>query len=195
MLKLFAVFFMVIDHIGFIFFPDIDTFRIIGRLAFPIFAYQISMGIKYTSNINRYLKRLFIFGLISVIPYYLAFNLLAPNILFTFFLSVLFCLTLERNVLIAFFILFVGFITKTEYGVYGILTVAIFYFDQPKYLFVFITICKSLISGFYTQAYSILSLYLIRYVPVRKMKKTVRINKWFFYYFYPAHLFILFIFK
>ena len=37
MLKIIAAISMLIDHIGYMFFPDVIIFRIIGRLAFPIF--------------------------------------------------------------------------------------------------------------------------------------------------------------
>ena len=44
MMKLLAMITMLIDHIGYMFFPDYRIFRTIGRLAFPIFAYQLSVG-------------------------------------------------------------------------------------------------------------------------------------------------------
>ena len=41
-LKLIACVAMVIDHVGVMFFPYEDSLRIIGRLAFPIFAFMIA---------------------------------------------------------------------------------------------------------------------------------------------------------
>ena len=41
-LKIIAAISMVIDHTGMLIFPGEDIFRIIGRLAFPIFAFFIA---------------------------------------------------------------------------------------------------------------------------------------------------------
>ena len=49
-LKIAATITMLIDHIGFVLFPNIVMFRIIGRLAFPLFAFQISIGFDKTKN-------------------------------------------------------------------------------------------------------------------------------------------------
>lgn len=53
-LKLLGALFMVIDHIGVFLFPDVSILRYIGRLAFPIFAFMISEGAKYTKNKTNY---------------------------------------------------------------------------------------------------------------------------------------------
>ena len=41
LLKAFAVITMVIDHVGFYFFPDDDVWRVIGRLSFPVWFFLI----------------------------------------------------------------------------------------------------------------------------------------------------------
>ena len=48
----------LIDHIGGAFFPEVGVFRWIGRLAFPIFCYCLTVGLMYTHDIRRYLGRL-----------------------------------------------------------------------------------------------------------------------------------------
>lgn len=68
-LKLIAIITMIIDHVGAAFFPDHQIFRTIGRIAFPIFAYQLAIGYKHTSNLSRYARRLLIFACISYVPY------------------------------------------------------------------------------------------------------------------------------
>lgn len=73
-LKLIAVVSMLIDHIGSAFFPQYPVFRWIGRLAFPIFAYCLTVGLLYTRNIKRYLVRLGVFALISQPFYIFAFH-------------------------------------------------------------------------------------------------------------------------
>lgn len=79
-LKLIAIITMIIDHIGAAFFPDMIIFRSIGRIAFPIFAYQLAIGYKHTSNLAAYARRLFIFACISYTPYiYFLGDGLTPN--------------------------------------------------------------------------------------------------------------------
>ena len=70
LLKYIAIITMLIDHIGLRFASGNLYFilRYIGRIAFPIFAFQIVEGYKHTSNLDKYKKRLFIFALISEIP-------------------------------------------------------------------------------------------------------------------------------
>lgn len=80
-LKLIAIITMLIDHIGYIFFPQIRLFRTIGRIAFPIFAYQIAMGYKHTSSRPRYALRLFIFALVAYLPYVYFNPSIEPNFL------------------------------------------------------------------------------------------------------------------
>ncbi len=57
-LKLLAAVLMVIDHVGVIFFPMNMTWRYIGRLSMPIFAFLLAQGCKYTHNRWRYLLNL-----------------------------------------------------------------------------------------------------------------------------------------
>lgn len=68
LLKLLAVITMVADHTGKMFFKS-TLMRIVGRLAFPIFAYCIAAGCVYTKNHLKYLSRMVLTGLISQ-PFY-----------------------------------------------------------------------------------------------------------------------------
>ena len=60
MLKIFALVCMTIDHIGLYLMDNSYPMRAIGRLAFPIFAYMIAEGCKYTHNRTRYFYTIFI---------------------------------------------------------------------------------------------------------------------------------------
>src|SRR5205085_4973530 len=91
-IKLIAIIAMVIDHIGLFFFPHILLLRIIGRLAFPLFAWLIANGAHHSKNPTKYLTRLFLFALLAQIPFILINRLIDPsfwelNVLFTLFLG------------------------------------------------------------------------------------------------------------
>ena len=53
-LKLIAVLSMTVDHVGAVFFPEYPVFRWIGRMAFPLFCYCMTVGLLYTHDIRRY---------------------------------------------------------------------------------------------------------------------------------------------
>ncbi len=74
-LKLIALITMFIDHVGYLIYPGVRVYRIIGRISFPIFAYMIAMGFIHTSNRKKYAKRLFVFG-ISIQVFFTGFALI-----------------------------------------------------------------------------------------------------------------------
>ena len=88
-LKLIAAAAMLADHAGLMFFPEVALFRIIGRLAFPIFAFMIAEGCKYTRNKLRYFGQLFGLALGCQIVYFITDGSMYLSVLFTFSLSVL----------------------------------------------------------------------------------------------------------
>ena len=122
MLKLLALLTMLIDHIGYMFFPNEVLFRIIGRLAFPIFAYQIAMGYSKTSNLKRYTARLALFAFITQIPFSffnpnMSFNPIRLNVLFTFVTGIGLLWIYDRGILNLKGFLKEKHYTKLLYGV------------------------------------------------------------------------------
>ena len=65
LLKLVAMVSMLLDHTGKMFFPQYQILRILGRLAFPIYAYCIAVGCVYSKDRFKYLTRILLVGLIS----------------------------------------------------------------------------------------------------------------------------------
>ena len=146
-LKIIAITAMVIDHIGAIFFPEYNILRMIGRLTFPIFAFFVAEGAYHTKDFNRYMMRLGGFGLLSEIPFDLAFNKELifwehQNVMWTFFLA-LAAIWVDRNMTKRtqsriWFVVAVGAAAmlaeaaKTDYGMVGVLLVAVFYAYRSK---------------------------------------------------------------
>lgn len=96
-LKIIACVSMLIDHIGYILFPDVFILRCIGRIAMPIFAFFIGQGCRYTKNKIRYFSQVFILGIVcqffSVANDLITgkFDEFNGNILLTFSMSIVIC--------------------------------------------------------------------------------------------------------
>ena len=95
MLKVIAAISMLVDHIGYIFFPRIAIFRIIGRLAFPIFAYMIAEGCRHTRHRWRYLLTMLSIGIVCQVVYFMFIPRVYMNILITFSVSVVLIYSLQ----------------------------------------------------------------------------------------------------
>ena len=87
MLKLIAAALMVCDHAGMLLFPEVPVLRYIGRLAFPIFAYLIAEGAKYTRNRFRYFLTMASFAAVIQVGYSVFTQSLEMSVMVTFTLS------------------------------------------------------------------------------------------------------------
>ena len=99
-LKIIAISAMTFNHIANVFedtlAPAIRVpFYAIGGLTFPIMAFMIVEGYHKTSNIKKYTLRLLIFGLIALIPFFLALGG-RLNVLFTLLLGLITLIIRDR---------------------------------------------------------------------------------------------------
>ena len=79
-LKIIALITMFIDHLGYAIYGKFSYLNYIGRIAFPIFAFQISEGFVHTKNIKKYFIRLLVFAIISQLPFMLFLSTFSKNI-------------------------------------------------------------------------------------------------------------------
>lgn len=66
-LKMIALCSMLLDHVGLVF--AVPGLRIIGRMAFPIFAFSIANGWNHTHDKRAYLGRMCVWAFVSQVPY------------------------------------------------------------------------------------------------------------------------------
>ncbi len=163
-LRIFALVCMLLDHTYQTILPEHIWLHCIGRLAFPIFAFQLVEGYRHTSNLKKYAGRLFLFALLSEIP----FDLMArgtpffwghQNVLWTMLLGLatLFLADKFRDrlstpvvrytaiFLLCFLSSFVADALRTDYGSCGILQILIFYAFQSKKAFFLTAICTAVL--------------------------------------------------
>lgn len=198
---------MLIDHIGCVFFSESVIWRVIGRLAMPLYAYFIATGYKHTLNLSGYIKRISITAIISQLPYTLLFGNKNLNICFAWLLSILIIYGIDRKnyrVLIFTFIATLPMLLtiSVDYSYYGILLPIMFYFRNKtnafyKDLALFFGIIIFALP-FRNAVQCIASLDVPIILFAEKYKHTRVKNKKFklcYQCFYPAHMFVLLIIK
>ena len=206
-IKLLAMVSMFIDHMGLILFPEIELFRIIGRLAFPLLAFQIGIGYAHTRSFKNYLLRLFFFGAAMQSFYIIAGTLLdfdrQPNYLNVFFtlalgLAAIYSLRSKKYFLLCLILLSQPILSVfkiyVDYGLYGILLILMFdmFRGFPFYLFFAMAAVNIafVLAGDMDpiQLYSLLAIFPI----ARPISLKLKIPSIAFYLFYPIHLAILY---
>jgi len=143
-LRLIALALMLLDHLWASVIPGNNWMTYMGRMAFPIFAFQAVEGYCHTSDFKKYAKRMLLFALVSEIPFNL-FYIGAPifpfhqNVMFTLLLGLLLIRQLDparrKNGALGFLkrcglvalILLAAVIAFPDYGLRGVLTVGAFY--------------------------------------------------------------------
>ena len=185
---------MTIDHVGLILYPQIVFLRVIGRIAFPIFAWYLAQGYIHTSSLKKYALRLGIFAIAVQLPFYIATHIILFNIFFTLLLGLLAIVCYKKRYYLALVaILFISAVLPLDYSIYGILTILIFYlFKDNKYKLLG-QAANSVLGVFLlgpVQGFSLAGSVLAIYYP--KDLPKIRLNKYFFYFFYPVHLLVIY---
>ena len=208
LLKWIAIITMTVDHVGAVLYPEFEVLRWIGRLSFPLFAYLLILGMENTRNVSNYFIRLFIFALISQVPFFLAIGT-EPfehlNIFFTLSFGLLSVYFFKKSSVLAFVPLFASFIVPFDYGVYGIAMIGCMYilYENMKFGVASLVVLNTLfLVPWNTQFLSLFAMPLIilhkngSLTTTSDLTKTFMIPLWrkyFFYIYYPLHLSIIFI--
>ena len=165
---------MLIDHIGFMFFPEMVELRLIGRISMPIYAYCIANGYIHTRSRKSYIKRITVIAFLSQLPFSFVVEEWKLNICFTWLIgiAVLWCIDEikkqpEIKIPVLFFSLIITECVPMDYGIMAVLWVVLFY-SYPKlkskyrnYYMGVSGILISLIRGLSTQLFSVISFAVI----------------------------------
>lgn len=177
--------------------------RYIGRIAFPIFCFLLVEGFIHTSNIKNYAKRLFIFSLISEIPFDLAIykrvGFEHQNVFFTLFIGLMVIWGIKYigekyegsskrklyEILTVLIGVFIAEILKTDYSGFGVFFIVIMYYFHNN-------IMLRNIIGAIAISWELTA--PIAFIPITFYNGKRGLSlKYVFYLFYPVHLFVLYL--
>ena len=203
-LKVIAMFSMLVDYVGAIFFPDVLVLRVIGQLSLPIFAFLVAEGCYYTHDIFIYFLRLFAFASVSQLFYYWAFDVSFDffsvfNVFFTLSLAVFVIYQIQSLsarysfaprrldsvifVIVSLIFILAASLMRFACGAYGILLVLAFYYGRKNRKKSFLTF--AVLTTFQGVFAPIQILSLLAYIPLSKYngKRGNLVPKRFFYAF------------
>jgi len=218
LIKIVAVTSMFVDHFSRVITEEGTAtswgLHLFGRLAAPLIAYLVAEGHHYTSDKKAYAKRLFIFALISHVPYivYFNFGFFQATSVFWSLLMGLIALTAATNddlsdlwkvVIVSASMILAAPANWNYIAVLWVLNFGLFRERMSFKLtgFTIIALLFYIIPGL--QQYgaevsyrfgSLLALPFLYYYN-RKPGKRTWFSKWAFYWFYPLHLIFLYVLK
>lgn len=210
MVKIIACLTMLVDHVGYVFFPEERLFRMIGRLSMPLFAYMIARGYQVTGERGtrrRYVLGLAVLAVVSQIPRELMLRSgqIQLNCVFSWLIGIGVLKILEDRsisaVLLTAIIILTSSIGILEYDFLAISLAVLFYFtktnhERPAARYagnLALIVAYELGGGWSLSAYSLYALPVIDMVECIERKHPVRrrIPKITWYIFYPVHMCLL----
>ena len=221
-LKIIAIAAMTLDHCVAVFMPQDMAgrwiLRMLGRMAAPIMCYLIAEGYHHTSNLKKYMGRLLLVAVISHIPYNLCFGYdvwrfwEATDVMVALFAGLAALAAFEKKELPLWLRLFIvagcclfAYSANWNYiAVLWILGFGVFYGNVRMQMVSFAAVaCLYLLQPFiygmslsYTSYIRRFGVFLV--IPLllcysgRRGRKS-RLLKWAFYWFYPVHLWIIYL--
>ena len=195
-LQFIAALTMLIDHIGVVFFPTVLGFRAIGRLSFPLFAFGIAEGVRYTHSFWRYFGRILLTACLSQPIYMLLFATAQGNPLFMLaWGAAALYFWREGKRAVAAVLLCGACFADMSYGWYGVWTIFFFgLYEERESLCFYGQLLLTLLYGVFTKAWiQLLSLFSFGFFDGtwRVAACSKKLPRYFFYVFYPLHLLVL----
>lgn len=211
-LKILALIAMTADHVGLQLLPQYGFLRVIGRLAFPIFAYMIAEGCQYTKNRKKYLLTLAAMALLFQLVYFFAMDSVYQGIFVTFTLSTSLIFAIDRAkerrtpdayllagvvfVAIVFFCSILPRLWTTsdfavDYDLVGVLLPAVVYFERKRLDKLVMTAVLLILLALQwggNQWFALLALIPLACYNGQRGKYRM---KNLFYIYYPAHLVVI----
>ena len=205
LLKCIGILTMTIDHVGAIWFPQVEWLRWVGRLAFPIFCFFLVEGWDKTRDRRNYLLRLLMFAVLSEIPFQWGIHqrvgFYGQNVLFTLLLGavamILWEIGQKGNRWVSIFgiagICLLAEFLQTDYASFGVLMILGYFVFQGNFrrqalVMTVLTIGFALSGRMWVGEIAALVALLPLY---RYNGQRGRGMKYFFYVFYPVHLLLL----
>lgn len=226
-IKYAAMLVMLLNHISHIFLESgtllKEVFEDVGYFTAITMCYFLVEGYEYTHSKTKYGLRLFLFAVLSQIPFQLAFHFGNLNMLFTLFFCFLILVAMEkihnsmlRMMVVTLLIFVTGFCDWSFLA--GIFTVlfadsrhshkkmmlsyvfsfALFaFFNTLNYVSVpGYTMIQAICHGMISAVPLLISGFVVLYLYNGKRAEWGRtFSKWFFYLFYPGHLLLLWFIK
>ena len=214
--KVIACLTMLLDHIGAVFMPGYYTYyilRIIGRIAFPIYCFQLAEGVHYTRNPGKYALRLALWAVASEIPFDLAFygglTIEHQSVMLTLLLGfgalmVWKKLPIWAGVTLTALLALAAEWLNSDYGAWGVVLIVAFGVlrEKPRWQLVLVltlillamdSIGVPFLWGIPIELFALLAMIPIYLYSGQKRGKG-RGSKFLFYSFYPVHLALLWLF-
>lgn len=208
-LKIVALVAMTCDHVGKMLFPRVMILQIIGRLAFPIFAYMIAEGCVHAKSKKKYFLTMVCMAIICQVVYFVALRSLFQCIFVTFSLSIglifLIDYARKKKTFLAYVgcvagIMLVSFVCVTlpyilydtdfmiDYGIIGVLVPVGIYLGKTRkiklaIMTVMIVLLAISLGGI--QWYALGTVFLLALYNGQRGKMKM---KYLFYIYYPLHL-------
>ena len=201
MLNYIAVVTMLVYHIGLVFYPDTLIFRIIGRLAMPIYIFLAVQAINHTSDFKKYCIRLLGIALIAQLPFMYVITPWKLNIVFNILLSVLVIKFIQKTKLHMKSIFMVGVALLIsyylmEYSFYCLMLMMGYYFIRNGYyLTTYHFVLNLIVMIAFNWVLQIFSLVATLFIFLEKKLPKIKINRNFYRAFYPGHLLFIGIIK
>lgn len=195
-LKCIAIVTMTLDHMGFYLFPEVEWLRIVGRIAFPLFAFLAAESFRYTHDKKAYASRMVVLGLIFSAVRLTVEPTSGADIFLTLGLGFCILWGMEEKQywfsILSF--LFGQFVLPVDYSWYGLLMVPLMYYAANRFLLLLVAMGLMNVlfvtwGGAHTMQYwAILAFpFLFMYNHQLGYRK----GKYFFYFYYPLHVIVL----